>query len=97
MEEKARYYTLHAYFTGMVQGVGFRFFAINRARRYGITGWVKNLYDGRVEILAEGKRPELIMFLEDIRIGTPSGHVSKVIEEWHESSAPRYKSFNVVF
>ena len=97
MEEKSRYYTLHMYVTGMVQGVGFRFFAVNRAKKYGVTGWVKNLYDGRVEIVAEGKRPELIMFLEDIRIGPSSGHVSKVIEEWHEISTPRYKSFTIAY
>lgn len=59
MPEKVTYYLPHLCVTGMVQGVGFRFFAINRARKYGITGWVRNLYDGRVEIEAEGNRSDL--------------------------------------
>lgn len=97
MPEKVTCHLLHLYVTGMVQGVGFRFFAINRARKYGITGWVRNLYDGRVEIEAEGNRSDLIMFLEDIRIGPSAGHISKVIEEWHEIAFPRYKSFSIGF
>jgi acylphosphatase len=91
------YYNLHLYVSGRVQGVGFRFFAINRANTYGITGWVKNLYDGRVEIEAEGRKKNLLLFLEDIRIGPRSGHVSNVFEKWEDIPAPRYKRFDVGF
>jgi acylphosphatase len=93
--EKTRYGALHLYVSGRVQGVGFRFFTVNRANRYGITGWVKNLYDGRVEIEAEGKVESLKPFLEDIRVGPSYGHVSNVVEQWNEIGFPRYKSFTL--
>lgn len=81
--------------SGRVQGVGFRFFVINKAHVYGIAGWVKNLYDGRVEIDAEGKEQNLILFLQDIRIGPRSAHVSNVIEQWQEIASNRYNSFTM--
>ena len=94
MGEK-NYYNLHLYISGRVQGVGFRFFTINRARAYSITGWVKNLYDGRIEIEAEGYKETLFMFLEDMRIGSRLSHVSNVIEEWNEIAFNLYDSFTV--
>ena len=54
---------LHAYISGRVQGVGFRFLAQHVARMLGLTGWVQNLYDGRVEVVAEGQRQQLEQFL----------------------------------
>ena len=47
---------LHVYFSGNVQGVGFRYATRQMANQYRITGWVKNLTDSRVEMLAEGDR-----------------------------------------
>ena len=44
----------HIVFYGRVQGVGFRYHAMYAARSYGVTGWVRNLYDGSVEMEAEG-------------------------------------------
>lgn len=90
-----KYFNLHLYVSGRVQGVGFRFFVINKAHVYGIAGWVKNLYDGRVEIDAEGKEQNLILFLQDIRIGPRSAHVSNVIEQWQEIASNRYNSFTM--
>ncbi len=92
-----KYYVFHAYVSGVVQGVGFRFFTIHRARKYHITGWVKNLYDGRVEIEAEGKKQNLILFIEDIKTGPSYGHVSGISEEWHEIALPRYKGFSISY
>ena len=43
----------HIYFSGQVQGVGFRYRATNAARANGLTGWVDNLWDGRVEMIQE--------------------------------------------
>jgi len=96
MAEK-KYYSLHIYVYGRVQGVGFRFFTINRAKKYGISGWVKNLYDGRVEIEAEGKKQNLILFLNDIKLGPSSAHVSRVIEEWNEITFPSYQDFSIAW
>jgi len=67
---------------GIVQGVGFRWFAKRRADRLGIVGYVKNLADGTVEIEAQGKPDTLNEFIETIRKGPPLGMVSKVdVEE----------------
>ena len=77
--------------------MGFRFFTINRANRYRLTGWVRNLYDGRVEIEAEGKKSNLKMFFEDIRVGPPSAHVSNVIERWTEITENKYTGFDVIY
>jgi acylphosphatase len=57
---------VHAYYNGRVQGVGFRFMAEDLARDLGITGWVKNLRDGRVEITAEAEEEILKDFLSRI-------------------------------
>lgn len=57
---------VHAFYSGSVQGVGFRFTSEELAASLGITGWVKNLYDGRVEILGEGDEKKLQAFLDKI-------------------------------
>jgi len=55
------------HFTGMVQGVGFRYTAISIARNYNVTGYVRNLPDGRVEMLVEGREDETTEFIDRIR------------------------------
>lgn len=57
---------MHVFFSGMVQGVSFRFTAEAIARELKILGWVKNLYDRRVEIVAEQEEEILKLFLEKI-------------------------------
>lgn len=54
------------YFSGRVQGVGFRFTATHIARGYAVTGWVRNLADGRVELCAEGDRGEVNRYLQEL-------------------------------
>jgi len=56
------------YYSGSVQGVGFRMTAMRLSRRYsGVRGWVRNLPDGRVELLADGNAKSVDAFLADIR------------------------------
>ena len=57
---------LHVYYSGSVQGVGFRFTAERLALSLGLSGWVKNLWDGRVEIICEGAENKLKEFLSRI-------------------------------
>ncbi|MDD5422134.1 MAG: acylphosphatase [Candidatus Omnitrophota bacterium] len=57
---------LHIYYSGSVQGVGFRFTAERAASVMGITGWTKNLDDGRVEVVCEGEKADLDAFLQKI-------------------------------
>jgi acylphosphatase len=60
-----RRYTVH--FAGRVQGVGFRYNTLSIARRYDITGYVRNCPDGQVELVAEGSPRELDEFLREVR------------------------------
>lgn len=55
------------YYSGHVQGVGFRATTASIARRYAVSGWVRNLPDRRVELLAEGEASEVTAFLTDVR------------------------------
>jgi acylphosphatase len=54
-------------YSGRVQGVGFRVRAVKIAQRYAVAGWVRNLSDGRVELLAEGPADVVAAFLQAIR------------------------------
>lgn len=58
----------HIVFYGRVQGVGFRYYAVNKANQLGLTGWVKNLPDGTVEMEVQGEElliDQLIIFLQN--------------------------------
>ena len=58
----------HIVFYGRVQGVGFRYYAVNKANQLGLTGWVKNLPDETVEMEVQGEEPlidQLIIFLQN--------------------------------
>jgi acylphosphatase len=55
------------YYTGHVQGVGFRYTTNSIARGHDVTGYVRNLPDGRVELVAEGERPAIDGFLDEVR------------------------------
>lgn len=58
----------HIVFYGRVQGVGFRYYAVNKANQLGLIGWVKNLPDGTVEMEVQGEEPlidQLIIFLQN--------------------------------
>ncbi len=56
-----------AYFSGYVQGVGFRYTAVSQARYFNVQGYAKNLPDGRVELVAEGDPRELVHFVEKMK------------------------------
>jgi acylphosphatase len=83
--------------SGRVQGVGFRYFTAHRARVHAIAGWVKNRYDGKVEIEAEGSRGDLELFLGEIRSGPSSSHVTHVSEEWREISKHVHDGFSITY
>jgi acylphosphatase len=61
------------FFEGRVQGVGFRYSTRQLAMGFDVTGWVRNLPDGRVELLVAGESQELDEFLEEIH-DSPIGH-----------------------
>lgn len=70
--------------TGRVQGVFFRRAAAEQARALDITGWVRNLNDGSVEIVGEGKRRNLEALLAWAHKGPPHARVDEVQAEWEQ-------------
>ena len=64
--------------SGRVQGVGFRWFVKETATREGVTGWVRNLHDGRVEALVEGDSDAVARVEQALREGPRSAHVERV-------------------
>jgi acylphosphatase len=70
------------HYSGRVQGVGFRATVRHIACGYEVTGTVRNLPDGRVELIAEAPKSELKAFLEGIAQGELSGFIAKQIESW---------------
>lgn len=74
--------SFHALIEGRVQGVGYRFFVLDHARRFGLAGSVRNLPDGRVEVFARGPR-ELLERMEDLLERGPAfGRVDRVEIHW---------------
>ena len=67
-------------YSGRVQGVGFRFSAERFARDYGLKGFVRNLYDDRVELVAEGEEQKIKDFLEALRF-----HLDNYIEHYSQN------------
>jgi acylphosphatase len=66
---------------GRVQGVGYRYFTQHIANKIGCYGYVKNLYNGNVEVYAIGAKEQLIKFKELLYKGTSFSHVENVVEE----------------
>ena len=75
---------LRALISGRVQGVAFRAYTQEEARGLGLEGWVRNLRDGRVEVLAEGPRVALEKLLAWCREGPSYANVKDVEFEWDE-------------
>ncbi|MCP4724036.1 MAG: acylphosphatase [bacterium] len=67
---------------GVVQGVGFRWFVIRTAEKLKVTGWVKNNYDGSVEIDIEGDRSEIEILIGEVKVGPRSSVVTDVTVKW---------------
>lgn len=73
---------LHASIEGYVQGVSFRYYVMKMATSLNINGWVRNLYDGRVEVVAEGPRSALDKLLAALHQGPPQSMVTAVDYDW---------------
>lgn len=83
-------------FSGVVQGVGFRYWAARESAAFGVTGYVRNLYDGPVEVVLEGPRDEVTDFIEVLRKGPPYGRV-RHLEVIDEEPRGEFGSFGVSF
>jgi len=85
----------HIVFIGQVQGVGFRFIAHSVANRYGIAGFVRNCFDGTVEMLAQGAAEDIDACIGDIKESLVGCIRETRIEE--VPIDPRYKEFKITF
>ncbi len=86
--------TIHVFVSGVVQGVGFRYFTKYVAEELGIKGWVRNLEDGRVEIKATGPEESIRKFLNKIREGPPLAEVRHVSVE--DEPLEEFTSFEII-
>ena len=77
---------LHAYVHGRVQGVGFRYFVVEKAQSLGLRGYARNERDGSVEVLAQGPRSALEHLLVLLRRGPSAAQVRDVRVTWGEPS-----------
>lgn len=94
MMEADTHARLSARITGRVQGVGFRNFTQTRARRLGVTGWVRNEADGSVRLEAEGPPDALDDLADAVHNGPRMARVDNVTVEWGEA-ADDFETFQV--
>jgi acylphosphatase len=86
-EAQAKQEALRAFARGRVQGVGFRAFVQWRGQALGLSGFARNLSDGRtVEVVAEGPRPALDELLASLKQGPPMAYVERVDASWGEAT-----------
>ena len=74
----------HVFISGFVHGVFFRYETRRIARRYGVTGWARNLRDGRVEVVFEGEKRDVDAMIAFCCKGPPSATVTGVEVFWEE-------------
>jgi acylphosphatase len=84
----------HILVSGSVQGVFFRSETQDEAVRQGVTGWVRNLPDGRVEAVFEGKKDKVDALIEFCRRGPPGARVTRVDVTWGNYSG-EFKTFSI--
>jgi acylphosphatase len=82
-------------YSGRVQGVGFRYTAKTVATGFDITGTVRNLADGRVELIAEGQRPELDAFRDALRDAGLAGFIRDEKVDWSDAKN-EFRGFEIV-
>ena len=83
----------HIHFTGMVQGVGFRFTTQSFARKFNLGGWVKNLPDGSLEIVAQGEKNDVDELCEALK-GHFGSYIRAMDLAWEETSET-FQGFHV--
>jgi acylphosphatase len=89
--EKAR---IKALISGLVQGVGYRFFVQRNAYKLGISGYAKNLWDGKVEVVAEGDKDKILQLIDLLKKGPSLADVKEVKVFWEEYKGD-FKNFSI--
>ncbi len=83
---------VHAFISGQVQGVWYRANTQEKAKQLGVCGWVRNLSDGRVELVAEGEPHTLQQLMQWCQRGPEKAHVESIDLSWCDSSG-EFKDF----
>ncbi len=96
MDEGKKKVRAHVFISGRVQGVYFRDYTRRQARRLGVTGWVRNLWDGRVEALFEGDEEAVRRMVEWCHVGSPSARVDRV-EVQYEPYRGEFADFRITW
>ncbi len=86
---------VHLWISGFVQGVGYRANTRHHARKLGLTGWVKNLQDGRVEALVQGPEEKLIQLIRLCEEGSYFSQVKNIVVEWEEITE-KFDEFTII-
>ena len=84
----------HLWISGRVQGVFFRATMQEEAERLGVTGWVRNLPDGRVEAVVEGPEEKVKQLIEWAHHGPPAARVEKVEVKWEQPKG-EFRTFSI--
>ncbi len=84
----------HLFISGEVQGVGFRYFVLSTAEKSGLTGWVRNLPDGRVEAVVQGEKKKILLLIKQCHIGPMLSRVERIEVGWEERKEV-FKEFTV--
>ncbi len=92
MMDSPKTHRLRAWFSGRVQGIGFRYSTLQVSKGYEVTGYVKNLLDGRVELEAEGQKSEVEAFLAALQ-DEMGDFIRETEVNWNQVSKPRYQQF----
>ena len=88
-------YRIQVMISGDVQGVFFRISSQDKANELNLTGWVKNIFNNAVEIIAEGEREELSKFTGWLQLGPPNATIEKISIEWSEQPDRQFSSFEI--
>ena len=86
----------HIFVRGLVQGVGYRYFVIRKASSLVLNGWVRNLYNGDVEIEVEGERGLIEELIKELKSGPPMSSVQDLKITWLDFEN-KYSNFDVRF
>ena len=85
----------HIYISGRVQGVGFRAFTRNQAATFDIKGWVKNLSDGRVELVIQGEKSKVKAMINKVKEGPSFARVDDI--EINDEKSENFNDFKIKF
>lgn len=86
----------HIIVQGVVQGVGFRWFVEKEAKKLGLKGFVRNLYNGNVEVKVEGEQAIIQELIKTLKIGNSYSRVTGVNVDWQEFEN-KYSAFSIRF